>query len=255
MPQNVTNELLDRVLAATGKPVLATAERSLAVMATSTAANSTAPAHLIRYNPTFQRAADYLICFQCGFLLRQNDVPRGERREVRPTWHGRKEVEKLLRGHGRQRGNATVPKEMRDHVRDQMYDGLIRQLRSVPVGLRIDEWLSTDFPAIVPQQRDMIDRQLRENLGALSPEIRRIAPTKVFAANVGMNAAFAAYWSDKWQDPTTVTPYEAAGFSNLGQELLAIWRDVAREPAHDYELIEGWGKHLGLSGWFEVGIE
>jgi hypothetical protein len=132
-----------------------------------------------------------------------------------------------------------------------MYDGLIRQLRSVPVGLRIDDWLRTEFPSLIPQQDALIDNQLRECLAALGPQIRRLAPARLFEANASMNAAFAAFWSDRRGDRLLSTPYRAAGLSERGEALLAVWQEVPADPTHDADLIGRWGHHLGLQGWYE----
>jgi hypothetical protein len=85
---------------------------------------------------------------------------------------------------------------------------------------------------------------------ALSPSVKSVAPDKIVRPNASMNAAFAKFFSDLWDDPTVFSPYIAAGYSKVTQELLEIQQRIANDPDHDRELIEAWAKHLGLDHWF-----
>ena len=248
---DAVNIVLKRVEDITGKPVLVQADPALTVIATSRLASASVPAHLIRYNPSAKLNADYLTCFQCGFIIRTFQTEPEARFEVGSTYRGRKDVEQLLRDHGRRPGATAVPKLMRDGIRDQIYDGLIRQLRSVPIGLRVDRWLLSEFPSLSDQQRSIALRQLNENLGALAPEIKKFAPIKIVEANIVMNCAFAAFWAAIWRDSTQSSPYLAAGFLSRGEELLTMLDELPPDPQHDRKLIQSWGDRLGLTGWFE----
>jgi hypothetical protein len=212
-------------------------------------ARGTAPAHVITYNPTTAHP-DYAICCQCGGILRIWAIPEGQRFDVATTYWGRKETEKLVTEQLRLAG-MSPSKAMRLQVTDQVYNGLIRQLRSVPLGLRIDTWLSRECPGLAEQQRAMIARQLQDNLAVFGSEIRKLAPPKVYEANMAMNAAFAAYWSRLWSDPTLISPYTISGHLPAGQALLKILDETPDDPLHDRELIDGWGRSLGLETWFQ----
>ncbi len=248
--RDAVNEVLRSVEYATGTPVVVVADPTLKVIATIKAAGPSGPAHLLRVNPSAQAQADYLTVFQCGFILRMAALDPAEQYEVGSTPEGRKQTERLLRDHGRRPGAKEFPKAMRESVRDQFYDGLIRQLRSVPLGLRVDSWIISKYPSLADQQRAITLRQLRENLQALSPELRKIAPPKVYDGNGTMNAAFAAFWAKAWNDPVQASPFKAAGLLDRGQELVSIMDRVPTDPSHDRTLIEEWGNHLGLAGWF-----
>ena len=249
--REATEEVLRQVEVVTGKPVLVMAEPSLPVLATIRPAGALAPAHLLRYSPSAQASVDYLTCFQCGFLLRSAEADAAARFEVGPTFHGRKQVEHLMREHGRKPGRSPMPKDVRDGLRDRMYDGLILQLRSVPLGLRVDQWLLAEFPSLASKQQAITQRQLRENLATFSPEIRRFAPDKVFEANGAMNAAYAGFWGRAWSDPSQSSPYRAAALAGQGEALLDVWDATPSDPSHDRVLIEGWAAHLSIGDWFE----
>jgi hypothetical protein len=116
--------------------------------------------------------------------------------------------------------------------------------------MRVDNWINQTYPALRDQQRSSAVRQLNENAAALRPEVREIAPPRVYAANIGMNAAFAAFWSRLWADEHVPDPYRLSGHLATGEALVKIFDGIPDEPASDRRLIEAWAQHLELDGWF-----
>ena len=248
--QQVTQEVLRAVEETTGRPVVVQADPSLGtVLAKLTMARGSAAAHLVTYNP-LAGAVDYIICSHCGFLLRMFQVPQSERFSLAGSWRGRKEIEKLITEHLRQK-NLSFPKEIRSKMVEQFFGGIIQQLRSVPIGLRVDAWIHQNYPLLIEQQKQAIDRQLNDNTTSLRPDVRQIAPAKVFEANVGMNAAFALFWSRTWNDTLVNVPYKSSGHLATGEKLLGLWDEIPSEPASDKNLIDAWGTHVGLTGWYD----
>ncbi|MCX5658348.1 MAG: hypothetical protein NTW19_01335, partial [Planctomycetota bacterium] len=203
----VIEDILEAVHRLSGRPVLVQAEPGLKTMATVRAAKGSAPAHLIRYNPSASSFADYLVAFQCGFLLRTFSLPESERFEVGAAYWGKREAEKLVNEHIRQ-AKLPLNKEARVGLTTQIVDGLIIQLRSVPIGMRVDRWIMDKYPDLGEKQRVSIERQIQEGLGALAPNVKQIAPELIYNGNVGMNAAFAAFWARAWGEVPLTTPYK-----------------------------------------------
>jgi hypothetical protein len=248
--QQATEEVLRAVEEMTGRPVVVQPDPSLGTMlAKVTMARGSAPAHFVAYNPS-AGAVDYVICFQCGFLLRMFEVPETERFSLIGSWKGRKEAENLITEHLRKKA-TSFPKELRPMMIGQFFDGIIQQLRSMPIGLRVDAWIQQKYPDLIEQQKKSIDRQLNDNTSSLRPDVRRMAPTKIIEANVGMNAAFATFWSRTWNDPLLNVPYKSSGHLAIGEKLLALWDEIPSDSANDKKLIDAWGNHVGLAGWYE----
>lgn len=233
----------------TNKPVLVQADARLQVHATLRIARGNAPAHVILFRPELEPEKPYLVSFECGFLLRLYQIPKEERFDLAGTPVGKVEVERLA-GENFRRRKQKLPDAVVGQLSDQFYNGLMLQLRSVPIGLRVDEWIYGSYPVLHSQQRSAAVRQLNENARVLNPDIREIAPPRVYAANVGMNAAFAAFWSQLWADDLVVNPYRTSGHFAAGETLLKLFHDTAQAPSHDRPLIEAWGRNLQLDGWF-----
>ena len=249
--EQAKQDIFKLVESETGYPVHVEADTSLRTISSVSAAGGVLPAHLIRYNPSRSRAVDYAICSQCGFIRRIFALPPPDRFDLASGYRGLKDVEKLVAEHLKGIGSG-IRKEMREQLRDQMLGGLGVQLRSLPVGLRIGEWLTTDYPCLADQQRESVQGELNENMGILKPEIKRLAPEKILNANVSMNAAFAAYWSRKWSDPLLTVPFKVSGHLASGEQLLSIWDELPKEPTADKQLIQAWGNALGIMDWFEL---
>ena len=215
---------------ATGVPVLVTDDPSLRTMATIKPAKLGDPAHLLRYNPKFSALADYLIAFQCGFSLSLFLAPEKSRYELAGTDQGRQTTGRLLDDHLKG-SELRLPPQSVTGLRDRLYDGLMLQLRSMPVSLRVDAWVRKEFPG---------------------PEARRIAPERILAASVGMSAAFAAFWGRTLADPSVVVPFRVGGFLAAGERLLRLADDTPDDAANDKPLVQSWGDEIGVSGWFRL---
>ena len=247
---NITQKVIDLTEERTGRPVLVTPDASLSLLATVKPARGSAAVHVVAYNPSAQADADYLVCYQCGFILRLFEVPEQDRYDLAGAPQGISEVEKLIGTHMKET-HLDLDKDTRVGFQDQLFNGLMLQLRSVSVGLRVDDWLRRDYPELGSQQRAMAARQLNENAAALQPRVRKMTPAKIYQASVAMSAAFAAYWSRAWNDPLPVVPFKTTGHLAQGEQLLKLWDEVPAEPACDSRLIQAWGKDLGLEGWFQ----
>jgi hypothetical protein len=235
----------------TGIPVLVTADASLTTMATIKPAKAGAPAHILRYHPKFAALADYLIALQCGFALRLFPAPGTAPFELSGTEGGRREAGRQLDDLLTKAG-LKLPPAAAEGLRDRLFEGLLAQLRSMPVGLRVDARIRSEFPGLRGQQDEAARIQLAENQQALDPEARRIVPGMIGAASLGMNAAFAQFWGRTLADPTLAVPYRVAGYQALGEQLLRIADDIPDDPADDGRLIESWGDRLGIASWFRL---
>lgn len=233
-----TKAVIDMTEKLTGKPVRITEDRSLQVISRIEIARGPAPMHILRYKPLSGETPDYFICFQCGFVIRLYQNPPDQRFDFAASPEASVRMESLLRG------------TQASHLKDMLLNGLMTQLRSVPIGLRVDDWLLSEYPELRFQQVEGAKVQLRDNSRALSPEIRRMIPQNVFRPNAAMNAAFAAYWAESLADSSITLPYKSSGFLPHGEALIRIFGDVGSAPTEDRTLVDSWAEELGLRGWY-----
>jgi hypothetical protein len=206
---------------------------------------------VIRLDPRAQQDADYLVTWECLHTLRLMGVPAEARFQISATADGRTEASRLVAVH-HQGSNPRIRPDMLSKLANHLHDGLLLQLRSVPIGLRIDTGRQDDYPSLEEQQRRAVVRQLNDNSRGLAPDVAQTVPGRIRRANLTITAAFALFWSRAWNDPTIAVPYRAAGFVVDGEALLHLFDQLPKEPVHDRELIDSWGKQLGLAGWYKL---
>lgn len=246
----ITQSILQRVEELSGLPVVVQADPAVH-LATIKMARGTAPAHLVKYNPAIEATVDYAVCFQSGFVLRMFAVPESDRFDLKSSANGRKEAEAVFAEH-LHKTKLPLPPQAVSQLCGQLYSGLILQLRSIPIALRVDAWLRRDCSELNEQQKTANIRQLNDNAACLRPEVRQITPATILHASIAMNAAFASFWSRTWDDPLLIVPYKTSANLSDGQALLKIWDEIPDDPSSDRQLIEAWGNYVKLTGWYDI---
>src|SRR5215218_6348235 len=163
-----TREILQRVEDLTGTPVEVVQDATQPHLARITRARAGVPAHVLRVNPTLGDP-DYLIVYECGFVVRLYETPPEERREFAGTAQGRAEADRLVKRAGQ---TARLPDAALAQLTQQFLDGLLTQLRSYPIGMRLDAWIHATFPGLDALQRAAVDRQQQDNRAELRPEVK-----------------------------------------------------------------------------------
>jgi len=199
--------------------------------------------HMISYKPVPGSRPDYHICYQCGFIIRLFENPPDKRFDFRPSDTASSEMERLL-------ADPSIPAPARA-AKDMLVNGILTQLRSIPIGLRIDDLLWSACPDLRGDQIASANLQLRQNTATLAPHIRKSFPQQIVNGNTAMNAAFAAFWSEKLSDASITLPYRSIGAQQSGMDLLQVYATLGSEAARDWELVDSWARILGFSGWYD----
>jgi hypothetical protein len=243
-------QVLQLVEEATGVPVYIEADSNLPrnILAQLTPAGGDMPFHRVAYQADRSSSPDYLIVYQCGFLLRHYAVPTKDRVEFAITDMAEQTVRQWVRNDPSTPGLAenTV-----GSLTSLLFKGILNQLRSIPVGLRVDSWILEDYPDLAPFQREAAMKQLDDNAAGLRPDEQGTMPERALAASLAMSAAFASYWVEKLGQPQITLPYRATGYLAAGQALIDLWRSIPDDPASDKRLIDAWAVWLGLQGWYQ----
>lgn len=245
----VTHDFLALVERETGYPVRLIEEPSSPGLSRVQLARDVAPVHCVSYRPAGDESVDYLICHQCGFVLRLFDNPPDARYEYVPSEKGRTAVRRLIadrpdKGTKSRRG-ASQPEE----VASALLQGLVDRLYSVAVGLRVAEWIFEAYPELQAGQRIAVEREVSDAQATLQPAIREKTPVRIFDASQAINTAQAMYWADEHGMRELTSPFRAAGYQRAGRALLDIWRDSASDPGRDRELVDRWADELEVAGW------
>jgi hypothetical protein len=243
-------EFIRRVEAASGKPVILQSDPKFAGHATIKIATKDQPAHLLRYKPEQKEVLPYLVAYECESALRTIEADPATQFNLASKPNMLQDVLDLMKRH--HSGKDDIPSHLVPQLASQFGNGLGLQLRSMPITMRIDKQIHDAHPELSELQHESIDRQLQENMGALSPRAKVLSPDEIIRPNAIMNAAFAKFFAGLWNAPMVFAPYVAAGYGEAASALLAFHEQIPASSNHDRELVDAWAKYTGLDRWFET---
>ena len=250
--REITRKVMAALEAKSGYPVEVMEDADLPTLATIRIPRGLIPAHILMYKPGDKtETPDYVICWQCSMAMRTFDCPPEQRFVIGSTPTGAQEVERLLNS-----PNGVVQRYGLDaqhllELRSQLLDGIITHLRSVPIGLRVSETLTLEYPELLDLEEKNVEKELAIASESLSDQIRELMPEAVFNSTQNINAAYALFWAARLEKPEIVNPFRLNRFEVQGQKLLDIYESVPNDPAHDYELIDKWAEFLNIRSWYK----
>lgn len=246
----ITHQVLRLVETRSGIPVHVEPDLTLpgTILAKVVMARGPLALHRVNYRPDSASPPDYLICSQAGFILRLFDTPPEKRFDFAAAAEGDAAIERLVKAHP---ATVAMSPQAMPQLCQFFRDALLNHLRSIPVGMRVDRWLATEFPSLAKLQQASILRQLQDAVTTLAPQHRQAAPQKVYTAVETISAAFAAYWAARLNQPQLALPFKAAGYLQTGQELLEIWESTPDVAENDRVIIDAWAEKLGIAGWYQ----
>lgn len=238
----VANSILERVEIETGKSIQFLRDDKLSVLATLQMARNGAEFHILRYKPS-NEPLDYFVAFQAGFVLRLFENEKSKRFDFSPAPDAFKQVETLVSA-----GNSLKPQDLKvlPEFAKVVAHWALLNLRSLPIGMRIDRWISTEYPELKELQKAGIAVQQQQNMEVLAYQLGKLTvPTTL----LGANAAYALFADRLLGTESYRVPYEAMGLVNHGRELLQIWDETSTAATSDCELVNRWANASGMTGW------
>lgn len=178
-----TDKIIHEVKRLSERDVHVQEDPTLQVLATVKTARDGAPAHFVRYQPG-SKAVNYLIAYQLAFLVRLFSCAPDRRFQVVASGD-----EKSLAA------ERLGLQAFEEAFASSLVDSIITQLLTVPVGMRVDRRIRSEFPSLIAEQEVAARSQMALHEKALAPEIRSRFPKALVDANTSMNAAFAVFWA------------------------------------------------------------
>lgn len=239
-----TMGIVHQVEALSGCPVEFKPDSGLQVQATLQKARNGATSHALRYRPN-SGPLDYWVAYQCGMALRFYALPPDQRFDFSDTGAGADAVVDLLL--------ASLPADTPDQERAPMFARQIEQwalvtLLSYPLGMRVDQWIYDELPALRDLQSEGVGVIQAENLRLLSLAMGRL---NIPVPLLGMPAAYALFADRLLGISRHVIPYRGAGLLEVGELLMQRFDETPADVAHDRALIDAWGEQLGMSSWYQ----
>ncbi len=187
---------------------------------------------------------NYLIAWQAAFVLHQYQMPETERANLKPEPSALAPIKnELLQLH------PSVPIAQRENFSEHVIGGVLTQLRSVPVGMLIDIALHREYPELHATQQQSLIQQVVEHIACLqmTPDM---FPRTLLRANQVMNAAQALMVAELFGQPNLFAPYRSVGMEAAAALLLEACLHQVFDETLDRELIDAWGRTLGIDHWY-----
>lgn len=188
---------------------------------------------------------NYLIAWQAAFVIHQYQMPETERATLKPNPLQLIPVkDELLQLH------PTIPLNQREAFAEHVLGGVLTQLRSVPIGILIDLELHRNYPELQETQKQSLFNQVVEHIGCLQMTTDMF-PKTVLRANQVMNAAQALMVSQLFDEEGIFAPYEAINMRPAAEVLLEVCLHQVFDETKDRDVIDVWGKNLGVDEWYQ----
>lgn len=129
--------------------------------------------------------------------------------------------------------------------------GIVKQLISMPVDLRVERELYQDLEIHREAQREYLFRQVKDLEETMDLEIERLTPETLYKANIAMNIALIEVAANI-SGQGVPSCFKASKYRRLGEALLSHHQSIP-ESGHpgDRRLTDLWAQELGLDGWYQ----
>lgn len=238
-----TTMLVSQLEKLSGRSVQFMRVESLPVLATIKIARNGASYHILQYRPS-NRPVDYFISQQVGVVIRMFEQPPEQRYDFASDGSGEKQLESIIKASG---SLSAKDKELLPLFVKSVHQWALMQIRSIPIGMRVDAWLFETFPNMresikegIAEQQQMNAEILGQRLGGLIPPTNQLAP-----------AAAYALFSDRLLGTNFSIPFRAAGALRDGEELLDIFDELQSTSSYDTQLVNAWAAQLGMNSWYQ----
>jgi hypothetical protein len=148
-------------------------------------------------------------------------------------------------------GSDSIDGDRQTQFAEFLKTSLMTMVRSVPVGIWVDQDLRARFPDLRAAQEQAIRRQVDTQAQVVSPRVREDIPAPALRVNCAINAAFAKVWSVEFNEPGWCLPYVVDGSAAGGEALLGVLDGFLATPSNDRRVIQAWADHLGLGHWLK----
>ncbi len=239
-----TQRLIDLVEQQTAYRVAIDVISGIQEHAQMSSASPGAPTHVIRVNAERRQFADYIVAMQCGMLL----ILWSDHTRVPGMAFETARCDDQARKWAQTEPTASLAPDIADRMSKFYVDGLLRQLSSMPLEIRVARFLFEACPNLREAQTELTNAHLRQLSVVFAPRIRDQVPVDVFKLNVGMNAALALNWARLSGNRVALLPYESTGYLTAAQTLLDLLEPGSSVPtsADHIRSVDAWADHLSL---------
>ena len=238
-------KIIERVKEVSGKEITFRPAPDQLVPATSKIARARMPHHLIKYQPQMAHRINHLTAHESGHILRTMEADPSIRvvpvSNTKTRANAVKELGKEL---------SHLPESMRSQMLDMWLGGLITQVTSLPVCVRIERWIYREYPPLRDEQRLYLDEDMQRTLQGLSKKVERMTPKTIFRISNSITYAYL-----RGLEPVTGKDLRKhfsgrPAIISTGIQLCDTFGEEDTGYASDIRITNEWARILKISDWF-----
>lgn len=138
---------------------------------------------------------------------------------------------------------------------DSIFEGMMRQAYNAPIDLFIEDFLYKQYEKLRPTQFLSLHKLLLEYIeAARNKQVAAYSPPTVHRANTVLNLVAALHFKDLFGLDLTRDFNAAQGDMKEAQRLWKEYQEYRtdRQPGEEYELVQNWGRDLGIASYFKL---
>ena len=241
-------KLVSEVTERTGYPLLVSEEQGIGYDSELRIARPGRAAHEVAYVPPYREFRLHFLVSGAFKVLRIWDVPPGERclpasdLGRRLAEEDYKELRSKLSG---------FPAMQLKELSKFLYQGICRQLTSMPGDIRVEREIAARLPEHRLAQSEYLNRQVQDLEPTFLPEMAEACPERLYAASTAMNVVLA----EEAAEITGTRVGKLAGETRhrkLGERLREKLHAIREEGyPGDRLLTDEWARELGMEDWYK----
>lgn len=234
--------IAEEVERVSGKAVDVRPTPGLDVRARTRMARAGMPHHVILFSPKERPHLSHLLAHEFGRILRTFQTPAEERRIPVSTADtlqcARDEI--WSQAHG-------VSAASRDRIVDAWIHGLIIQVTSQPVDVRVEQWIAGNYPSLREQQVRSLRTETGVIVASISPEVRHATALGIFRRSKAMNYAYLEHIGEIMGRSFDSQFCNAPEVIPLGERLSDAFGD---DVLVDQDVVARCAEILDMEDWF-----
>lgn len=235
-------DIVERVERVSGKRIDFRPTPKLDVRARTKMARERMSRHVILFNPKEWPHLSHIIAHECARILRIFEIPPEDRRVPAST----SETLRVARSEIYEEAEY-LPADLRDEVVDMWIHGLVTQVTSQPIDVRIEEWIRDNYPGLKDEQKRSLRTETRTITASISPDVKHTTPASVFRRSYALNYAYLDHMGD-------VMGRSFEGKFRGDREVIALGEEVSRvldnDEISDQELVNRLAEVITMHDWF-----
>jgi tetratricopeptide (TPR) repeat protein len=252
----LADEYQEQLEAATGKEIRVDADESIPTAAKlEVAENYSRPYHQIWFKPSYP-AVDHLVMHEMvhlDFMVQARQ--EGNNKLFTTSQAAKQAFIKTAYPQLKKLEKAGYSESNIAGFIDSIHGGMMRQLFNAPIDLFIEDFLYRQHEELRPTQFLSLHKLLLEYIeAARNKQVATYSPPAVHRANTVLNLVAALHFKDLFGYDLTrefqASPVDLKEAQRLWKEYREYRTD--RQPGEEYEMVQNWGRDLGMAAYFEL---